>query len=215
MATFIPPPIRVLLVKDEAVMREGLRLLLNSQPGISVVGEASNCNEAMAAVIQEQPDIVLVDINLGDENVLACIQEMRGVAARGQVIILTSDADLEIHHSAINRGAKGLVRKSETSDVLVKAIKKVHAGEVWLDGALMARVLNDMWLLLAARQADAEAVNSNHIPSAMRDVIREKGGGRERFSETHPALFPRPSLPGRIDGPRPFRRRAASWSPRR
>jgi len=174
MPTFTPPPIRVLLVKAEAVMREGLRLLLNSQPGITVVGEASNCREAVAAVSQEKPDIVLLDVNLGDEGVLACIQEIRGVAARAHMIILTGADNLEIHHSAISQGAKGLVRKSETSDVLVEAIKKVNAGEVWLDGALMARVLNEMWQLLAARQAETETVNSNHISGAAPEGSRDK-----------------------------------------
>jgi len=180
MSTFTPPPIRVLLVKAEAVMREGLRLLLNNQPGITVIGEASNCREAAAAAIQEQPDIVLLDVNLGDEGVLACIQEIRGVAARAHVIILTGADNPEIHHSAISQGAKGLVRKSETSDVLVEAIKKVNAGEVWLDGALMARVLNEMWRLLAARQAETEAVNSNHVSGAAPEVARDKAGDWEK-----------------------------------
>src|SRR5262249_28281778 len=63
-----------------------------------------------------------------------------------------------------------LVRKSETSDVLIKAIKKVHAGEGWLDGRLMARVLNEMWLLLEARQA--EAVNPSHIPGFLPEIIK-------------------------------------------
>src|SRR5215510_8085695 len=162
MAVTIPPPIRVYLIKDETVTREGLRLLLNSHPGITVVGEVSNCREGIVAVMRDQPDIILMDINLGDDYWLACIQEIRRVATLAQVIILTGSENLEIHHSAISRGAKGLVRKSETSDVLVKAIKKVHAGEVWLDGLLMARVLNELWLLHEANQDKAVAVNSNH-----------------------------------------------------
>jgi DNA-binding NarL/FixJ family response regulator len=173
MATSIPPPIRVFLVKDEAVTREGLRLLLNSQPGITVVGEVSNCREWITAVMRDQPDIILIDTNLGDERGLSYIQEVRRVATLAQVIILTGAENLEIHHSAISRGAKGLVRKSETSEVLVKAIKKVHAGEVWLDGLLMARVLNEMWLMIAARQA--EAVNPNHIPVPAPEAIKVKG----------------------------------------
>jgi len=172
MVTPILPPIRVFLVKDEPVTREGLRLLLNSQPGITVVGEVSNCREGIATVMQDQPDVVLLDINLGDERGLTCIQEIRRVAALAQVIILTGASNLELHYSAVRRGAKGLVRKSETTDVLVKAIKKVHAGEAWLDGMLMARVLNEMWLLLEARQVEAEAVNPNHIPGLAPEIIK-------------------------------------------
>jgi DNA-binding NarL/FixJ family response regulator len=175
MATSITPPIRVFLVKDEPVTREGLRLLLNSQPGITVVGEVSNCREGIAAVMQDQPDIVLMDINLGDERGLTCIQEVRRVAALAEVIILSGSDSIELHHSAVSRGAKGLVRKSETSDVLVKAIKKVHAGEVWLDGMLMARVLNELWLLLAAGQTEVEAANFNHIHLPGPEVVEIKG----------------------------------------
>jgi len=172
MATSILTPIRVFLVKDEPVTREGLRLLLNSQPEISVVGAVSNCHEGIAAVMQDQPDIVLLDINLGDERALTCIQEIRRVAVLAQVIILTGADNLELHYSAISRGAKGLVRKSETSDVLIKAIKKVHAGEGWLDGRLMARVLKEIWLLLETRQAEAEAINPNHIPGFAPEIIK-------------------------------------------
>jgi len=172
MATSILSPIRVFLVNNEPVTREGLRLLLNSQPGISVVGAVSNCLEGIAAVMQDQPDIVLLDINPGDERGLACIQEIRRVAALAQVIILTGADNLDLHYAAVSRGAKGLVRKSETSDVLIKAIKKVHAGEAWLDGMLMARVLNEMWLLLSVSQAEAEAIHPNHIPYLAPEIIK-------------------------------------------
>jgi DNA-binding NarL/FixJ family response regulator len=175
MSIFIPHSIRLLLVKDEAVLREGLRLLLNSQAGIIVVGEAANCSEAVATAVREQPDIVLLDSNLGDEGVLACIREIRQAAARVQVIILTGDDNLEAHYSAISQGAKGLVRKSDTSDVLVNAIKKVYAGEVWLDGTLMARVLNEMWILLAATQSDV--VNPNHANGSTFHAASENGDG--------------------------------------
>lgn len=179
MATSIPP-IRVFLVKDEAVMREGLRLLLNSQPGIIVIGEVSNCRDATMTVIQDQPDIILMDINHGDERRFSCIRDIRRAAPRAQVIILTGDDDLEINHYVISQGAKGLVRKSETSDVLIRAIRKVHAGEVWLDGMLMARVLNELWSLIAVRQAEAESVNSNRFPTTSPELIKLNGSAKSR-----------------------------------
>jgi two-component system, NarL family, nitrate/nitrite response regulator NarL len=175
MVKSIPQRIRVFLVKDEAVTREGLRLLLNSQPGITVVGEVSNCREAIAAVMKDQPDIILIDIDLGDERGLTFIQDVRRAVTFAQVIILTGADNLEIQLSAISRGAKGLVRKSETSDVLVQAIKKVHAGEVWLDGMLMARVLNEMWFLLGASQSKVEIVNPDHITGPGPEAVKVNG----------------------------------------
>ncbi len=174
MATLFPTPIRVFLVKDEPVTREGLRLLLNSQPGITVVGEVSNCLEGIATVIRDQPDIVLMDIDLEDQRGLHCIQEIRRVAAFAHVIILTGANSLESHHMAVTLGARGLVQKSETSDILVKAIKRVHAGEVWLYGMLMARVLDEMWFLLAASQAEAVTDNHNHFPAPPTPITEEE-----------------------------------------
>jgi len=173
-------PIRVFLVKDEAVLREGLRMLLNNQPGITVVGEVSNCSEGIAAVMREQPDIVLIDADLGDERGISCIREIRRVAADAQVIILTGDDNLETHHFVISQGVKGLVRKSETSDVLVSAIKKVNAGEVWLDGRLMARILNELFLSFAARRPEAEAINSHYVPGWAPEIIRVDGSPKRR-----------------------------------
>ncbi|HKQ75631.1 MAG TPA: response regulator transcription factor [Blastocatellia bacterium] len=176
MAASISPQIRVFLVKDEPVTREGLRLLLNSQPGITVVGEVSSCSEGIAAALRERPDIILMDINLADERGITCIREIRSVAAPAQIIILSGADNLELHLSAISHGAKGLVRKSETSDVLVKAIRRVHAGEVWLDGLLMARILNELWLLLAASQGEVVAATPDHIPIPQPEVVKVNGG---------------------------------------
>jgi DNA-binding NarL/FixJ family response regulator len=187
MVTTISSPIRVFLVKDEAVMREGLRLLLNSQPGITVVGEVSNCRDGIAALMREQPDIVLLDVNHGDEAGCSCIRDIRRVATHTQVIILTGGDNLESHQFVISQGAKGLVRKSETSEVLVRAIKKVHAGEVWLDGMLMARVLNELWLLLAARQAESEGVDTNHAICPAPQVIKVESSPNGKPPDTESA----------------------------
>ena len=184
----------MLLANDEAVLREGLQLLLNCQPGIAVVAEVSDCHEAVAAAKQEQPDIVLLDNNLKAENILSCIREIRRGATCAQVIILTGDDNLEEHFSAISQGAKGLVRKSDTSDVLVNAIKKVYAGEVWLDGALITRLLNEMWLLLRAGQAEAEAVN-HIILDAPPQVIEEEEARKNALPDAESAKIA--SLTGR------------------
>jgi two-component system, NarL family, nitrate/nitrite response regulator NarL len=127
------------------IVREGLRLLLENQMGLSVVGEAANCQDAVAYAAREQPDIILLDLDLGESHGLDCLPELLAVAPQARVLVLTGVYDLDIHHQAVGRGAVGIVRKMEAAEALVKAIRKVFAGEVWLDGALMARVLNDLW----------------------------------------------------------------------
>ncbi|MCI0392825.1 MAG: response regulator transcription factor [Acidobacteria bacterium] len=137
--------IRILLVDDQAIVREGLKLLLESQPGLAVVAEATTCAEAVAATKHSQPDVVLLDLDLGGSIGHDCLTELLNAAPQTRVLVLTGTPDLELHHDAIYKGAMGLVRKLEAAEVLLKAIRKVYAGEVWLDSALMTRLLSDLW----------------------------------------------------------------------
>lgn len=167
LATTIAQTIRLLLVDDQVIVREGLRLLLENQAGLTVAGEAATCQDAVALAAREQPDIILLDLDLGATHGLDCLPELLAVAPHARVLILTGVYDLDIHHHAVGRGAVGIVRKMEAADVLVKAIRRVHAGEVWLDGALMARVLNDLWRARAGQPLELAAVTSpTAIPSA-------------------------------------------------
>lgn len=133
--------IRVLLIDDHVVMRVGLRMLIESQPGLTVVGEATNRAEAIQCVAREQPDIILLDLDLGGESGLDLIPALRTTAGEARVIVLTGILDSREHLQAIHLGALGLVMKDQLVEVLVKAIEKVHAGQTWLDPALAASVL--------------------------------------------------------------------------
>lgn len=164
----VAQPIRIMLIDDQVIVREGLRLLLESQTGLHVVGDAATCKESIALAQVEQPDVILLDLDLGDSHGLSCLTDLLAVAPKTKVLILTGVYDLDVHHAAINNGAMGIVRKLEAGDVLVKAIRKVSAGEVWLDGVLMARVLSDLW---NTRTPAAEAVAAaNHISDKERQV---------------------------------------------
>jgi two-component system, NarL family, nitrate/nitrite response regulator NarL len=136
--------IRVLLVEDHAMVRAGLRLLIEGRSGLIVVGEATNRKEALALAAREQPHIILLDLDLGHENGLDLLPDLRTVAGQSRVLILTGVRDADEHRYAIRCGAMGLVFKEQVPDVLLKAIEKVHAGEVWLDRTMVADVLSEM-----------------------------------------------------------------------
>jgi two-component system nitrate/nitrite response regulator NarL len=136
--------IRILLVENQTIVRAGLKLILESQSGLNVVAEASNSSEAVAAAEQSQPDVVLLDLDPDGEIGPDCLIEILRAVPQTRVLVLTGNGDLELHCEAIYNGAVGLVRKFEPADVLLKAIRKVYADEVWLDGALMARLLRDL-----------------------------------------------------------------------
>jgi len=152
--------IRILLIDDQAIVREGLRMLLESHHGIVVVGEAADCQEAVSLAGREQPDVIILDLDLGKTSGHDCLEELTSASPQSRVLVLTGLHDLDLHQAAISRGAMGLVRKLEAAEVLVQAIKKVHAGEVWLDGLLMARLLEELWKM-------RERENSSHTSAPL------------------------------------------------
>jgi DNA-binding NarL/FixJ family response regulator len=136
--------VRILLVEDHSVVRAGLRLLLESRPGFVVVGEATNRAETLALAVREHPHVILLDLDLGMEDGLALLPDLRTSASSARVLILTGVRDIATHRQAIRQGAMGLVLKEQAPAILLKAIEKVHAGEVWIDRSMLAHVLNEM-----------------------------------------------------------------------
>ena len=137
-------PIRILLIDDHALVRTALHMLIESGPGLHIVGEAANRSEALAIAVREQPDIVLLDLDLGGSSGLDFLPELLAAASQTRVLVLTSVCDPELHRRAVCLGAKGVVLKEKTAEVLFKAIEKVYAGEVWLERSMIAAVLDEL-----------------------------------------------------------------------
>jgi two-component system, NarL family, nitrate/nitrite response regulator NarL len=126
-------PIRVLLVGVHGILLYGLRRLLDEQrPQMCVVASATSCAAAVEAIESAKPDVVVLDANLAQENYAAVVPALISVRNL-PVIILSESRDRNAHESAILHGASGIVRLSESPETLIKAIKKVHEGQLWLD----------------------------------------------------------------------------------
>ena len=136
--------IRILLVDDHLVVRAGLMLIIQSQPGMTIAGEAGNSDEALALAASVQPDIILLDLDLGGESGTNLISQLIAAASSARIIALTGIRDREIHRQAVLLGAMGVVPKEKAADALVSAIERVHAGEAWLDPSLVAGVLSEV-----------------------------------------------------------------------
>src|SRR5215471_18992290 len=104
MSSSPPHSVRVLVVDDHGIMRAGLRMLLESQPGITVVGEAATCAEALALATQAQPDVIVLDLDLGGENALESIPALLGAAPAARILVLTGIRDPEAHRQAVRYG---------------------------------------------------------------------------------------------------------------
>jgi two-component system nitrate/nitrite response regulator NarL len=177
MATPATTLIRVLLVDDHAVVRAGLRMIIQSRTGMAIVGEAGNRDEALALAASERPDIILLDLDLGGDSGMTLITDMTAAASEARVIILTGVRDPEVHRQAVLLGAMGIVRKEKAAEVLISAIERVHAGEAWLDPSLMAGVLSDMTRSSKGRKSDPEAEKIATLTNREREVIALVGEG--------------------------------------
>ena len=137
-------PIRVLLVDDHKTMLWGLeRLIDGEQPRMQVMGKASNKTEVFAFLKFSKPDIVLLDVDLNGDNSLDFLEELLQ-ESQARVLVLTASLNPVVHQHAIINGASGVVLKSENADVILRAIKYVHAGELWFDRAATSRLLRSL-----------------------------------------------------------------------
>jgi two-component system response regulator DevR len=134
-------PIRVMLVDDHEVVREGLRTLISRQPGMSIVGEAANAADAIATAARANPDVVIMDIRLPDGNGVEACRAIRETRPETKVIMLTSYADDEAVFASIVAGAAGYLLKQTRGQALVDAVRAVSEGRSLLDPEVTGKVL--------------------------------------------------------------------------
>ncbi len=134
--------IRVFLLDDHEIVREGLRALLESQGDFEVVGEAATAAEALARIPPLQPDVAVLDVRLPDGDGVQVCREVRADAPEIKCLMLTSFADDEALFEAIMGGAAGYVLKQIKGTDIVDAIRRVAAGESLLDPDATRRVLD-------------------------------------------------------------------------
>jgi len=126
------PPIRILLVDDHTLVRQGIRRLLEDQPNLQVVGEAADGQEAVARAAKLQPDVILMDIGMPGMNGLEATEIIKQRSPSIQVLLLTAHDDEEYLFRALKVGASGYVLKEAETTELLLAIEAAHQGEMFL-----------------------------------------------------------------------------------
>jgi len=134
--------IRILVADDHAIFREGLRKLLENAEDVEIVGEAPNGNECVRLLDKLKPDVLLLDLRMPEKDGLSVLENVNFDALQTRVIVLTAAEDDRDVVRAMRLGARGIVLKQSASDLLVKSIRKVHQGEIWLDNRMTAEVIN-------------------------------------------------------------------------
>src|SRR5688572_10011260 len=177
MSDYRASAIRILLIDDQPLFLAGAALFIDNEPGLAVIGKASNKAEALAGA-QLRPDIILLDMVLGNECAVDFLLELMEAGEMSRALVLTGVSDPELHLRAVRLGARGVVLKTEPPAVLLKAIRKVHAGEVWLNRLTVGTVITELFQAIATNKADPELQRIASLTERELEVIALIAEGR-------------------------------------
>jgi NarL family two-component system response regulator LiaR len=136
--------IRILIVDDHAIVREGQRALIDTEPGMEVVGEAANGDEAVESARSLKPDVILLDLILPRKDGIEAIEEIKADNPQARILVLTSFSENEKVYAAIKAGAKGYLLKDSTPQEILDAIHKVYRGEMSMNSTIASKVMREL-----------------------------------------------------------------------
>ena len=139
-----PEAIRILITDDHAVVREGLRTLIRTEPGMEVIGEAADGVEAVQMACELKPDVILMDMVMPRMGGLEAIQKIKEQCPETQILVLTSFSDDETVFPAIKAGALGYMLKDTSPDRLLSAIRDVHQGNPSMSPDIAKKLMSDL-----------------------------------------------------------------------
>jgi DNA-binding NarL/FixJ family response regulator len=174
-ADSVSPRVRVLVADDQAVVREGLVMLLGLSPGVEVVAAAADGEEAYSLARQYRPDIVLMDLRMPRTDGVAATRRILSELQHTRVIVLTTYADDESVFAALEAGARGYLTKDATAAEIQRAIRMVHAGEALLDPSVQRRLLERA---VAPPQSQGQPSYPDGLTQREAEVLREIAAGR-------------------------------------
>lgn len=159
--------IRVVLVDDHDIVREGVRQVLQADGGFDIVGEAGDSVKAMEVVLRERPDVVLLDITMPGESGLVVLQRVRLQLPDTRVLVLSVHDDAEYVMESVRAGAHGYLRKDTTPADLRAAVRAVHAGDAYFSPAVAKRITEMLRTESAgAASPNATSAGTSHSSSA-------------------------------------------------
>jgi len=169
--------IRVLIADDHALVRSGLRSILETEPEIEVVGEAGDGHEALAVAQELLPDVILMDIKMGDWDGVTATRRVRNSVPSSRVIVLTNYDEDELVFSSIRAGASGYLLKEVTGSQLTNAIRTVADGFSLIYPSVAKRVLDEFGRLRSGRPTGDDEGYSD-LTAREREVLKLVASGR-------------------------------------
>lgn len=182
--------IRILLVDDQALFREGLRTLLSIRPDLEVVGEAENGREAVEKAAELRPDVILMDLRMPVLNGVAATQQLQQEQPESKVIVLTTFDDDEYIFDGLRAGAVGYLLKDVSSEKLVEAIRAAARGESFLEPSIAAKVVAEFTRLSGEKRPSSKSKQPLVEPLSQREleilgVLAEGASNREIAQQLH------------------------------
>jgi len=180
MASESSPSIRVFLITSQLCVLWGLeRLIETQQPAMQVAGTAQSCAEAFDRISNATPDLIVLDVDSGDEDGLAAIAELKA-KSRAKILVWTGSRRESLHDDAVLVGANGVVRKESPAETIVSAISKVHSGELWLDRATIGRIFGELSKLRSQPEGGPDQVKIAKLTARERQIVA--------FAAEHPGM---------------------------
>jgi DNA-binding NarL/FixJ family response regulator len=137
----VKPKIRIVVADDHPIFRDGLCKLLALEEDFEVVAQASDGRQVLDVLQQYEPDVLLLDLKMPGLDGLGTLQRLQATKNKTRVIVLTASDDKHEFVQAMKLGTSGIVLKQTATELLIKSIRKVHAGEIWLDSHTTAAVI--------------------------------------------------------------------------
>jgi DNA-binding NarL/FixJ family response regulator len=152
----MPSPccIRILIVDDHPMMREGLRTLISREHDLAICGEAETAGQALDAVANLKPDLVLADISLPGRNGVELIKDIRSLQPAVLMLVISMHDESLYAERVLRAGARGYIMKQESGPTMIQAIRQVLAGRIYLSGKMSARILENV----AGKRAKASPI---------------------------------------------------------
>jgi DNA-binding NarL/FixJ family response regulator len=176
--------IRVCIIDDHAIVRAGLRMLIENSARMIVMWEAQTASEAMSDPTLGRPDVILLDLDLGIEKGIDHLPNLMERFGPARILVLTALADTQQHLAAVAAGANGVVLKEQAPETLIQAIESVHCGEAWLGKSLMTAVMGKL-SRASAEKHDPEAEKISRLTPREVEIVAlvSEGLNGERISK--------------------------------
>jgi DNA-binding NarL/FixJ family response regulator len=173
----IRPKVRVVIVDDHTLFREGLRNILAMEEGIEVVADAESAEDIVELVWQMRPDVLLLDIRMPQGCGLDAVPAVLRISPRTQVLVLTACDEKEEHVRAFKLGAKGVILKDSARQTLMQAIHAVCAGQVWIDPRMTTALVEELSHLRP--ESSSGGRNENGLTERELEIVRLVASGHK------------------------------------